>query len=594
VRALLHSFHDLSIRHKLFFSYFFLVLFFLCLFLAINTVLATRENEAQALRSARMVFGQTRAYLQDRTESIRNLLYLVATNSSVQELFDRRASYYREEIGRWPIDAQSLEKILYPTTINPDISSIHFYMKYGLASVFQNDRYIPLSEVSGTEWYRRLVENSRRTWWYMDDSSPPAGEARFVHAVRGVFASQNVNELTGVIRFDVPEEVLRGTLGNAVLTESTAALLIDSMGRVVSAAGSVSADRDRALRQSLRDGDLAAESWRTMSLGGAQYLAGTQAIANSDWVLVLLLPYRDIVRMSARPIRQMLVVFLLIIPLTLLFAFLVSRSATRRIQNLIGKMHRVVSGDFTVALNPQNRDEIGQLTESFNLMVSEIEQLAGEKYRLGKEVKNLELKALQAQINPHFLYNTLDLINWMSMKHGAHEIRALVNALSRFYKLSLSRGEDTVTVRDEVEHARTYIQIQNMRYDDSIGFVVELPDDLLACPILKLVMQPLVENAIFHGIMAKKDERGTIRITGERDGGAVRLFVEDDGWGMPQEEARQVLCGRAGADDHHGYGVRNIHERLRLSYGAGYGLAFHSREGHGTRVTITIPAGTSD
>ena len=466
-------------------------------------------------------------------------------------------------------------------------------MKYGLASVYQNDRYVRLADVTSTRWFARLLSNDRRIWWFKDDPpSPPAG-ATTLHVVRGVFASQDINELTGVIQFDIPESVLRTTLANAVLTESTSVFLMNADGRVVCSAGSTFADADRALWEKVRarqDGDFSAESWNALSVGNGKYLVGTQGIENSDWVLALAMPYRDIVRLSARPIRQMLLVFFLIIPLTLLFAFVVSRSATRRIQNLMTRMDRVVEGDFSVALDPGNRDEIGRMTERFNLMVSEIGRLVEEKYRLGKEVTNLELKALQAQINPHFLYNTLDLINWMSLRYEAHEIRTLVNALSRFYKLSLGGGEDTVTVRDEVEHVRTYVQIQNMRYENAIELVVDIPDTLLRCAILKLVVQPLVENAIFHGILLKKEERGTIRIRGERDGAHLHLFVEDDGVGMSAETMQRVLSGRAATKDHHGYGVRNVHERLQLSYGIGFGLRFQSVDGKGTSVQITIPA----
>jgi two-component system, sensor histidine kinase YesM len=586
-------FRDLSIRTKLSVSYFLLVLFFLCLFLAINTGLATRENESQALRSASHVFSQTRAYLQFKTESVRNLLYFVTTNASVQELFERRADYYREEIGRWPIDSQNLEKILYPTTINPDIVTIRFYMKFGLAAVFQNDKYQTLASVSGAAWYRRLVANDRRVCWFLDDAGKAAGATGFVHAARGVFSSQNLNELTGIVQFDIPQAVLAAALGNAILTESTAAVLMDGDGAVVCSAGAPSAARDGTLwrrMSALRGGEFSTESWSTVALGTGTYLVGTQSIENSDWVLALVMPRRDIVRMSARPNRQMLLVLLLIIPLTLLFAFAVSRSATKRIQNLSVKMVGVGSGDFAPAPNPENSDEIGQLTSRFNLMISEIAELVEEKYRLGKEVKQLELKALQAQINPHFLYNTLDLINWISLRYEAHEIRTLVNALSRFYKLSLSKGEDTVTVGDEIELAKSYIQIQNMRYEDSITLQVDVPDELGACPILKLVIQPLVENAISHGIMLKKEEKGTVRLGGVREDGDILLTVEDDGVGMTEEQCGLVLSGGVSTEEHHGYGVHNIHERLRLNYGPGFGLAFRSAPGKGTVVTIRIPA----
>jgi len=585
-------FRDLSIRYKLFFSYFLLVLFFLCLFLVINTALATRENEAQAVRSARRVFEQTRAYLQFKTESVGNLLYYLSTNPAVQDLFERRSAYYFKDMGRWPLDSQALDKIFYPTSLNPDIAAVCFYMKYGLASAFRNDTHIPLQDVAADHWYRRVLDNTQRAHWFRDDGPPPPGGRSFVHAVRCVFGSRDVDEVTGVIRFDIPERLLRVTLTNTLLTESAAAFIVQADGLVVCSAGSLAAERDRELLANAvsRSGvHFSSESWETVSFYGERYLVGSRSVGNSEWVLALVLPYRDIVRLSAKPVRQMSVVLLLIVPLSLLFALFVSRSATKRIESLIGNMEKVVGGDFTVRLNPKNRDEIGRLTESFNIMISEIGQLIEEKYRLGKEVKHLELKALQAQINPHFLYNTLDLINWMSVRYGARDISTLVGALSKFYKLSLSKGEDTVTVREEIEHARTYVQIQNMRYEDSIGLVVEVPDAVLECDILKLIVQPLVENAIFHGIMLKPEERGIIHIRGELAGPDLLLLVEDDGVGM-QEPVASRLPGALPSREYHGYGVRNIHERIQLNYGTEYGLSFRSEPGKGTTAMIKVPA----
>ena len=171
---------DLGIREKLFVSFFFLVLFFLCLYLVINSVLVVKESRKEMLRSAEHVFGQTRAYLQYKTESVRNLLYFLTSNPAVQELFERRPQYYREAIGRWPIDSQSFEKLSYLTTFNPDIEATRFYMKYGLASVFQNETFIPFSRVQEASWYRRLLRSERRIYWYADDSEG-RGTARFIH-----------------------------------------------------------------------------------------------------------------------------------------------------------------------------------------------------------------------------------------------------------------------------------------------------------------------------------------------------------------------------------------------------------------------------
>ena len=405
--------------------------------------------------------------------------------------------------------------------------------------------------------------------------------------------SQNIQQLTGIIQFDISESLLKATLANAVLTESTVVLLMNSSGDVIDAAGADAASNAAGLwarAVSTRRGDFSAEGWAAIRIGGNTYLAGSQGIDGTDWVLLIALPDRDIVRVSAQSAQKMLLVFLAIIPLTLFFAFFVSRSATKRIKGLIGQMDKVVLGDFSVTLDPGNRDEIGQLTERFNFMIAEVGHLMDDTYRLGKEVKNLELKALQAQINPHFLYNTLDLINWMSQRHHAAEIGTLVTALSRFYKLSLSKGEDMVRVRDELEHARAYVQIQNMRYENAIELLVDAPEAILECRILKLIIQPLVENAIFHGIMLTQEEKGTVRITGERVDGTLLLYVHDDGVGMPEERARALLSTDSGAGEFHGYGVRNIHERLQLSYGPEFGLSFSSAPGKGTTVRITLPA----
>ncbi|HVO40320.1 MAG TPA: sensor histidine kinase [Spirochaetia bacterium] len=583
---------DLSIRHKLFITFFLLVLLFLCVFLLVNTLLSVRENERQALRSARRVFAQTEALLDYKTESVRNLLYLLATNPVVQDLLERRPSYYRQEIGRWPIDSQALGRILYSLNVNPDITAVRFYMKYGLASVFQNDSYVPLDAARNEPWLRALSAE-RRTAWFLGEPSQGASTAPVLHAVRGVYGTQDLTELIGVIQFDIPLPRIADILANAVITESATALLVGANGDVVSSAGAWSPAAFASIWDSVRSsrqGDFTGESWLTLPSPGGKLLVGTQGVADSDWILLLALPSRDIVRLSARPARQMAFVLALIIPLTLVLAYVASRSATRRIQGLIAEMNKVVQGDFSVSLDPGNNDEIGQLTRRFAFMVSEVEQLLDEKYRLGKEVKQRELKALQAQINPHFLYNTLDLVNWMAIRRDAPEIRSLVSSLSRFYKLSLGRGEDTVTLRDELDHARTYVEIQNMRFGNAIRLLVDVPPSLDRCPILKLVIQPLVENAILHGIMPTESEKGTIRISGQTVDSAVVVSVQDDGVGMSAEKLQAVLSGDAPSQDHHGFGVRNIHSRLQLSYGPGFGLSFHSTPNGGTTVVVRVPA----
>jgi two-component system sensor histidine kinase YesM len=588
MRAIVSRLRDLSIKYKLFLSYSALTSFLIGLLLAANALMTTRESERQALRSARQVFEQTRAYLEFKMESAGSLLYLLATSGTVQTLLERDAQYYHEDIGRWPIDLQALDQVALPTSVASFVSGVRFYMKYGLASVFQNDEILRLETAEREPWFAQLVAERRGVHWFASE----ADKGR-VLAVRSVFSRQDFTELIGIIRLDVPTSALEAILANALVTDGAAAALVTADGRLVCPTGAFAPGAGAVLEEAAaRAGRARTDpSWRTARVGGKRLLVGTQAIRGSDWALLLQVPYDDIMRMTVGARRQVILVSLLMIPLALGLTLLAAGSATRRIESLIAKTKRVVAGDFAVELEPEpvNKDEIGQLTRSFNRMVSEVERLMQEKYALGQEVKSLELKALQAQINPHFLHNTLDLINWMSVRADAPRISSLVNALSRFYKLSLSRG-DTICVRDELEHVRAYFQIQNMRYGEELRLAIDVPEELQGMPMLKLVLQPLVENAIFHGIMATDRETGTVRISGELRDGDLCLRVADDGAGMSEERLREVVSGELASQDHHGYGVRNIHERLILSYGPGAGLEFESAAGAGTTVTVRIPA----
>jgi len=271
-------------------------------------------------------------------------------------------------------------------------------------------------------------------------------------------------------------------------------------------------------------------------------------------------------------------------------ALTVSNSVTKRLQKLMNQMEKVEKGDFDNAkILPENNDEIGKLALSFNYMVDKIAVLMEERYRLGKEIKNLELKALQAQINPHFLYNTLDLINWMSVRANVPEISRIIESLSRFYRLSLSKGEDLVTIKNELEHVKAYVEIQNMRFGDNIKLQINVPEEIHNYVMPKLILQPIVENSIIHGILEKEQEKGTIKIYGKLQEKEINLFIEDNGVGMSEEKIIQILT-TSSSNEPHGYGVKNINERLKLYYGADYGLTYKSRPGMGTIAIIRIPA----
>ena len=219
-------------------------------------------------------------------------------------------------------------------------------------------------------------------------------------------------------------------------------------------------------------------------------------------------------------------------------------------------------------------------------MVSRIQKLIKENEKEQELKRKSDLDALQAQINPHFLYNTLDTIYWMARMEKAFETSSLIEALAKLFRLSLNKGNEFTTVKYEVEHLKNYIIIQKKRYEDMINFSFNVPDELLGCKVIKMALQPLVENAICHGI-EKKGEKGKIDITIEKKNNQLLYTITDDGIGADEKEINELL--QNGGDSNRGLGIKNINDRIRLYFGEEYGLKFFSSPGMKTRVIVNQP-----
>ena len=240
----------------------------------------------------------------------------------------------------------------------------------------------------------------------------------------------------------------------------------------------------------------------------------------------------------------------------------------------------------TIRVTSDAADEIGGLIRGFGSMIDKINYLINEVYEGKLLQKQYEMRALQAQINPHFLYNSLSLINWKALEAGKDDISKLTLALSSFYRTSLNRGNNVLTIRQELENMKSYLEIQSCMHDDSFDVILDIQEDILNYQTLNLLLQPLIENAIEHGIDLLEDRKGVIKITGRMDEERIYLYVEDNGVGIEPELLSSILEFKT-----RGYGVRNVNERIKLFYGEEYKLQIESSEGQGTRSTITIPKG---
>ena len=284
-----------------------------------------------------------------------------------------------------------------------------------------------------------------------------------------------------------------------------------------------------------------------------------------------------------------------VIGFSILAAWIISASIYIPIKKLHDVTTTITGEDLQALMTTHNVDEITELGISFNIMIGRIRELLNAKIREQENLKKAELKVLQAQINPHFLYNTLDTIVWLAESSKTVQVIEIVKALSSFFRIALSKGKDWIPLRQEIEHVSSYLTIQRMRYRDILDFRIEVDEALLDCTILKLTLQPLVENALYHGIKTKRNG-GTIVIQAKQVGeDEVSLVVQDDGVGFTPYKLAQIEellaqdLGEVSVDEEGGFGLANVNKRIQLYYGRSYGLSIQSHYLGGTQVSITIP-----
>lgn len=283
-------------------------------------------------------------------------------------------------------------------------------------------------------------------------------------------------------------------------------------------------------------------------------------------------------------------IFLGLTMITLYMSLMISQSISKPLRELQSVTEQVIGGDFEVRAGVQTGSEVRALSNSFNLMIDKINELLRQVKEEQIHLRNAELELLQAQINPHFLYNTLDTIVWLAEAGESGKVVEMVQSLSNFFRISLSRGREIITLEEEMQHVRSYLEIQRFRYQDILDYEIRVEDEVRGCFIPKITIQPLVENALYHGVKNRRG-KGKIVIRSVKHNDYFELLVEDNGIGMEQERLDQIRTGmlyRAPAAGNI-YGLYNVNERIQLRFGEDYGLSIESVYLQGTCVSIRLP-----
>lgn len=583
---LVSYFKNLTIRQKFLFIYFILIVIPLCLLTILSYVKTATIIENQVTNSAMQVLEQTSSFLSYKMKNVIEISDTVFMNQEIQEVLTRDMASYT--IIQQIDDYKKAGKFITDLQDSRDIYRIRLYVRDGLIYSNEKINFYNLNSIYGTDWYNKMAAYNGRVCWIPTHSFTylRQGSKNIISASRLIRNYKNTNEVIGVVSIDILTDSIREILQKANLTKMGSIYLINEDGKVVTYSNEEPNQNVLGyIKEIISNGPV----WEKADINGQQSIVAKRGLENTEWNLIAVIPLNEVLHPVYLLRNYMLVLMLIIGAIAYLLANYISDSSSRRIHYMIRTMKEVQTGKLDVKVPVDSKDEIGILQENFNYMIEKTNLLVDENYKMGKEVKNVELKALQAQINPHFLYNSLDLINWMAIMQKAQGISTMVNLLAKFYKLSLSKGKNTVSIADEIMHVKTYVQIQNKRFDDRIKFYINVDEEIYNYSILKIILQPLVENSILHGIQEKEDKTGTIEISGVFENDRIVLSVRDDGKGISEDYLRNLLNDDS-IDEDHGYGIKNINNRLKLYYGEGCGLTYKSSPGKGTLVEVRIPA----
>lgn len=286
-----------------------------------------------------------------------------------------------------------------------------------------------------------------------------------------------------------------------------------------------------------------------------------------------------------------MIMVVILTALVVLMTMVIVSGITKPVEELSAVTNKVAAGDFTVRAKVDTQDELAQLADRVNRMTESLERLVEKIKEDERKMRKADLRLLQEQINPHFLYNTLDTIIWLIEGNSPDKAVNMVVSLSEFFRLVLSKGKEYITIQDEELHIRSYLEIQQVRYRDILEYEIAIDPELYRYKILKLTLQPLVENSLYHGIKYKR-AKGKILVSGTLEGDEIHLKVSDDGIGMEEEELAKLQrdIQRPCKETESGFGLANVNERIRMNFGTGYGITIHSSKWEGTCVEVVIPA----
>jgi two-component system sensor histidine kinase YesM len=441
-------------------------------------------------------------------------------------------------------------------------------------------------ENTPTYYSEKALEGDGRIVWLRPKQSMIGN--RVIPAVREIFDTSTLNR-NGTLLLHLKENSISSLLEEEHIGNNISMMVIDRSGYVISS------NVKNQLGTSI-DNDILNSVAETDGIGGYFFREedGEKVYYNfykssfTNWIYLFRIPGKELFSGYDIVQKWVIIVTVFFIIVGIVCSRIIAYNISKPIIRIIKEMRNIEMNNLLVNVNYDGKDELTSLASSFNSMIDQVRRLMKKESDLQRMKHELEMRAMQAEINPHFLYNTLEAINWMGRMNNIPKICDMTTMLADMMRYSINRMDDLVTLKEELEHVSKYLNIQQIRFEDKLSVMMDIDEHILQTLVPKLTLQPIVENAIVHGL-SDKIGMGKIRIIGTKQEGKIELKVEDNGCGISQEKLKEFREQGNIARNHRGIGVNNVNQRIRLFFGEQYGLRFTSEVGKGTRVTILLP-----
>lgn len=534
-----------------------------------------RSFENMAVYASKSSFVQTEQlleyYINNVNDEINSLLGMDEFHKVLEK--DNSGSTKLDQIN----DMLYIRGLLNACRNKKEISDVYLYLDNEAIYIGSNSQIRTLDDAKEQPWYS-----------YVEDSYPGAaripssylGSNQVIGYAKAIRSSRSYQTMIGILFFQINKNILTSYLGDS---ETAQISVINDRGELIAQTGQTLAEVPEELLMQHADGE-----YHVVKLGKSSYYLYTRKLENTDWYLVYLDPYESMVQLLIKQGTGYLLFFFLILALGLVFFYLFFCSYLKRISGMKQHMSRIRESLPAPMTESGKGDEIDDLILSYNYMLGRVNTLMKEQYELGNQIKEIEMKALYEQINPHFLYNTLTMINWLAEDGQTEDVSRVITALSAFYRLSLNKGNENIYLKEELEIARNFIYIQQMRFGTDIRLECQVDPVYDKFVIPKLTLQPLIENSLVHGILMRRDKSGVITVSVSDEDGWLFLTITDTGEGMNADTVEQLNRGTLQSQGKH-YGVWNVMKRAGMYYGKPCSLVYSSEPGKGTTAILKLP-----